>query len=36
MLKHVKMPDFVADVVGHPVKFPFVEIFYGFNLVHWF
>jgi hypothetical protein len=32
--EHIEMPDFIADVVGHPVKLSFVKFFDAFNFVH--
>jgi hypothetical protein len=26
--EYIKMPDFVADIIGHPVKFPVIKRFY--------
>jgi len=28
------MPDFITDVIGHPIVFPLVKSFYRFNLIH--
>jgi len=33
-IEYIKMPNFISNVVGHPIKFPLIEILQCFNLAH--